>query len=150
MNEFSTMMGIPAGTPAGFLTNLAVSILSNPDAMAGLEQFLCPHHNAVDVAQDALDAFEHGHLSKAQASRIIQICLQEDGESPQDLAIQALQLWRDGTWTKDRAMRVVRAALYEFKEHPEAYSQSQPISRTALPPAVKKTDVELLEQLFSL
>ncbi|MEM9543757.1 MAG: hypothetical protein AAGA60_30260 [Cyanobacteria bacterium P01_E01_bin.42] len=150
MNEISNMMGIPAGTPEGFLTNLVVSVLSNPDAMAGLEQFLCPHHNAVDVAQDALDAYEHGQLTKSQASRIIQICLQEDGESPQDLAMQALQLWRDGTWTKERAMRVVRAALDEFKEHPEAYSQTAPFSRTALPPSVKQTDAELLEQLFSL
>jgi len=34
-------------------------------------------HDSVDVAQDALDAYRAGHLTKSQSLRIIKICLEE-------------------------------------------------------------------------
>lgn len=56
-----------------------VSQLSDPQK---LEQTLTSLfgggcHDNVDVAQDALDAYQAGHLSKDQCLRIVQICLEK-------------------------------------------------------------------------
>jgi hypothetical protein len=57
------------------LTKLA----NNPQAINGFLEFLgAGCHNAVDVAQDALDAYDHGHLTRDQAMRIVEICLEKD------------------------------------------------------------------------
>lgn len=71
MNEF---------TIANLLINKAIeAIITNPEAIQGLMTsiFGSSCHNAVDVAQDALDAYDHGHLSREQALQIVTICLQK-------------------------------------------------------------------------
>ncbi|MEA5471683.1 hypothetical protein [Spirulina sp. 06S082] len=71
----------PAGAMTTIFTDLVVSVLSNPEAMEGLSQFFNPCHTGPDVAMDALDAYKHGHLTKSQAMRIVQVCLEEQGKT---------------------------------------------------------------------
>lgn len=70
------------------LANLAGQFLgqlmTNPESLTQLGQMLggigC--HTAVDVAQDALDAYEAGHLTAEQAQRIIAIALESKTRRP--------------------------------------------------------------------
>lgn len=54
-------------------------LVNNPDALENLKTsfFGIGCHNAVDVAQDALDAYDHGYLTRQQAIDIVTICLKE-------------------------------------------------------------------------
>lgn len=54
-----------------------VQELQKPETLTELSKFFSGCHDNIDVAQDALDAYQAGHLSKDQALRIIQICLEE-------------------------------------------------------------------------
>ncbi|MEM9543128.1 MAG: hypothetical protein AAGA60_27005 [Cyanobacteria bacterium P01_E01_bin.42] len=73
----------------------------------------------------------------------------EEPKTPQDLAILALQLWKQGTWTKEHAMQVVHKAVGEYREHIDVYSQQIPAYRAALPPGIKQTEAQLIDQLFA-
>ena len=61
------------------LAKAATEFLSNPEMINSFfSQFVSScHHTAEDVAQDALDAYEAGNLTKAQTMKIIETCLQE-------------------------------------------------------------------------
>ncbi len=54
-------------------------LMENPQALDEFGKFLFAshHHNAVDVAQDALDAYDVGHLTREQALEIVTICLKK-------------------------------------------------------------------------
>ena len=69
-------------------------IANNPQSIeqffVGLQSFGC--HNAADVAQDALEAYEHGHLSREQALQIVQICLEKKHGPTVDVASKRVQL----------------------------------------------------------
>lgn len=54
-------------------------MVNNPQALEefGKALFSAGCHNAVDVAQDALDAYDHGHLTREQALEIVTICLKK-------------------------------------------------------------------------
>ncbi|MGH2413555.1 MAG: hypothetical protein ACRDEA_07670 [Microcystaceae cyanobacterium] len=56
------------------------------EVLASLEALSC--HDAIAVAQDALDAYQHGHLSQEQALQIIKICL--EGKQP-----KKIEFWAD-------------------------------------------------------
>lgn len=59
------------------LAQAAATELSKPETLTELGKIFSGCHDNVDVAQDALDAYQAGHLSKDQTLRIIQICLEE-------------------------------------------------------------------------
>lgn len=61
----------------GALVQVAATELQKPETLTELGKFFSGCHDNIDVAQDALDAYQTGHLSKDQALRIIQICLEE-------------------------------------------------------------------------
>lgn len=54
-------------------------MVNNPQALEEFCKsfFAAGCHNAVDVAQDALDAYDHGHLTREQALEIVTICLKK-------------------------------------------------------------------------
>ena len=62
-------------------TAIAGEIANNPQGVLnGLEELansLCPHHTALDVAQDALDAVEGGDLSPEAAMQVVAVILQD-------------------------------------------------------------------------
>jgi hypothetical protein len=63
------------------LGKLAVEALTNPQGLAALEQIanqlFSPCHTAADVAQDALDAWEHGQLSTEACRKIVEAVLED-------------------------------------------------------------------------
>jgi hypothetical protein len=61
------------------ISNAFKQLMANPEIISGLMTSLFSGgcHNAVDVAQDALDAYDHGHLTREQALQIVTICLQK-------------------------------------------------------------------------
>lgn len=62
----------------GSFINSVVGELSKPEGLAKMLKLLADScsHSAEDVAIDALDALKAGHLTKDQALRIIQVCLE--------------------------------------------------------------------------
>jgi hypothetical protein len=81
--ELGRSMGMPsnlASDIAGGIAKGAFEALANPEALKGLGDLfagsLC--HTGLDVAQDALDACDHGQLSHEAALKIVAICLQDD------------------------------------------------------------------------
>lgn len=77
-------------------------MMANPETAQALLQFFgggC--HNHVDVAQDALDAYDHGHLTRDQAMRIVQICLEQDArDKGQPIDIKAKRIQIEQLFTK--------------------------------------------------
>lgn len=58
------------------LLNLAFNLATSPDVWERLFASGC--HNAFDVCQDALEAAEHGHITKDQALKVINVLLGGD------------------------------------------------------------------------
>jgi tagatose-1,6-bisphosphate aldolase len=69
-------------------------LAKNPQAveefMKSFSSFGC--HTASDVAQDALDAYDAGHLTREQALQIVEICLQKKHGPTVDIKSKRVQL----------------------------------------------------------
>lgn len=46
-------------------------------------------------------------------------------------------------------MQVVHKAVGEYREHIDVYSEQVPAYRAALPPGMKQTEAQLIDQLFA-
>jgi hypothetical protein len=70
---------VPQSVTAGFVQG-AVEALTNPQVQEGLSSLFAGSfcHSGLDVAQDALDACEHGQLSHEAALKIVAIALADD------------------------------------------------------------------------
>lgn len=73
--------------------------MSNPDTISQLLNSFGGCHTASDVAQDALDAWENGQLTREQALRIVQIALEDKPAAKTGSATSA-----------DMAEQILRAA----------------------------------------
>jgi hypothetical protein len=83
LTELGRSIGAPndlASSVASGIAKGVAEVLANPDTLNALGDMFAGSfcHSSLDVAQDALDACEHGQLSHEAALKIVAICLQDD------------------------------------------------------------------------